>query len=108
MFITEKWDGRVKARMCVNRSKQRKWIQKEDNSSPTISIEALFIQSKINMHEQRDIITLDIPNAFIQMVHTGKMVHMKICGELVDILVLIDLNTYIDYITIENGRKVLY
>ena len=58
--------------------------------------------------EQKDNITLDILNAFIQTVHIGKMVHMKICSELVDILVSIDPNTYKHYVTIENGKKVLY
>ena len=108
IFITEKWDGRIKARMCANSSKQRKWMQKEDSSSPTTSIEALFIQSTINAKEKQDNITLDISNAFIQTKHTSKTIHMKIRGELVDILVSIDPTTYEDYVTYENGKKVLY
>ena len=33
---------------------------------------------------------------------------MKIRGELVDILVSINPTTYEDYVTYENGKKVLY
>ena len=94
IFLTEKRDGRIKARMCANGSKQRNWMQKEESSSPTTSIEALFMQSTINAKEKRDNITLDIPNAFIQMEHKGQTVHMKIRGELVDILISIDRNYY--------------
>ena len=80
IFLTEKWDGQIKARMCANGSKQRDWMQKEESSSPTTSIEALFLQSTINAHKKRHNITLNIPNAFIQMDHEGQTVHMKIRG----------------------------
>ena len=50
--------------MCANGSKQRNWMKKEESSSPTTSIEALFIQSTINAKEKRNNITFDILNAF--------------------------------------------
>ena len=42
------------------------------------------------------------------MEHKGQTVHMKICGELVDILISIDQNYYQDYVTYERGQKVIY
>ena len=83
-------------------------MHKEESSSPTTSIEALFLQSTTNAHERRHNITLDIPNAFIQTEHEGQTVHMKIRGRLVDILVSIDPSTYEPFVTIEYGQKVLY
>ena len=83
-------------------------MQKEESSSPTTLIEALFLQSTINAHEKHNNITLDIPNAFIQTKHEGETVHMKIRGQLVDILVQIDKNYYESYVIPEKGQKVLY
>jgi len=38
MFIKEKRDGKIKARGCVDGRPQRLYTNKEDMSSPTISI----------------------------------------------------------------------
>ena len=67
IFLIEKRDRSIKARACANGSTQRACIQKEEASSPIASTEALIMTSEIDAEEERDIVTLDIPNAFVQM-----------------------------------------
>ena len=60
--------------------------------SPTASLESILLTAVIDAHEERDVMTCDIPNAFIQAempeVRDGKeRVYMKITGVLVDLLV---------------------
>ena len=42
LFLTEKHDGRVKARHCANGSKQHNWMQKEETASPTVMLQFVF------------------------------------------------------------------
>ena len=67
----------------------------------------------IDAKENRDVMTADIPNAFIQ-AHMPKLengedrVIMKITGVLVDLLVKLAPDVYTSYVVFENGKKVLY
>jgi hypothetical protein len=61
----EKRDGRIKARTCENGSTQRSYIGKADTASPTVLTEAIFITTAIEANQQRDIMTVDISNAFV-------------------------------------------
>lgn len=109
IFLTEKRDGRIKARHCANGSSQRDYLSKEDVSSPTVSTEATLLTAVIDAEEKRDVATCDIPNAFIQtdLDETNERIIMKIRGVLVDILCEMD-DKYKDYIILENGRRVVY
>lgn len=67
----------------------------------------------IDAKEERDVMSCDIPNAFIQakmpVVKKGdERVIMKITGVLVDILVQMAPNVYSKFVMYENGKKVLY
>ena len=112
MFLTEKRTGEIKGRMVYNGKPTREWLSKEDSASPTASLEAIFTLAAIDAHEGRDVMTADIPNAFIQteMPDTpGKdKVIMKITGVLVDMLVQLDPITYEEHVVFEKNRKVLY
>ena len=66
MFLTEKNDKRVKGRMVYNGKPTREWLSRQDLSSPTAALESIFITGVIDAHEGRDVMTCDIPNAFIQ------------------------------------------
>ena len=66
IFLTEKRDGRVKVRTCANGSSQPDYIPREDAVSPTASTDSVLITGVIETKQQRDIMTLDIPNAFVQ------------------------------------------
>ena len=66
IFLTEKRDGQIKAQTCANGSTQQEYMTKEDSASPTTALESVLSISTINAKENRDIGTVDIPNAFIQ------------------------------------------
>ena len=112
MFLTEKRDGRIKGRMVYNGKPTREWLSKEEVASPTVSLEALYILGTIDAHERRDIMTADVPNAFIQTpMPKGEGVErvmMKITGVLVDMLVRLDPELYSGHVVFEKGRKVVY
>lgn len=111
IFLVEKKDGRVKARYCANGSTQRSYIAKEDAASPTAASESHLLTAVIDAKEERDVMSADIPNAFVQteMETNGKdRVIMKIRGVLVDMLVALNPELYQPFVVIEEGEKVLY
>ena len=63
MFLTDKNDTSVKARMCVDGSKQE--MDKSECSASTISTDALFITLVTDADKGRDVATIDIPGAFL-------------------------------------------
>ena len=44
----------------------REWLSREESARPTASLEGIFITGVIDAKEDRDIMSADIPNAFIQ------------------------------------------
>ena len=65
IFLAEKRNGDIKARTCANGSSQRDYMPKEEVSSPTAATESIFLTGAIEAKQNRDILTLDIPNAFV-------------------------------------------
>ena len=65
MFLTEKKTKEIKGRLAYNGKPTRDWISREDKSSPTAHTESILLTSGIDAMEGRDMMTLDIPNAFI-------------------------------------------
>jgi hypothetical protein len=113
MFLTEKRDKSVKGRMVYNGKPTREWLLREDAASPTAALESIMITGVIEAKEQRDFMTCDIPNAFIQALLPKKdlgedRVVMKITGVLVDMLVDINPELYGPAVVLENQKKVLY
>ena len=47
IFLTEKKDGRIKARHCANANPQRQWMDRDEVSSPTVTTEAIMITGVI-------------------------------------------------------------
>jgi hypothetical protein len=112
IFLIEKRDGSIKARTCANGSTQRSYIPKEEAASPTAATESIIITGVIEAKQNRDVMTLDIPNAFVQTsIPQGEgdeKIIMKIRGVLVDILLEMSPETYKDYVVYEGKNKVLY
>ena len=86
----------------------REWLSREDSSSPTASLDSIILTGVIGTHEERDVMTCNIPNAFIQVlmpkVKIGEeRVMMKITGVLVDMLVDINPMLYGPTVVYENG-----
>jgi hypothetical protein len=105
LFLTEKRDGRIKGRACANGSIQREYINREDAASPTAMTESILITATIDAKQGHDVMTADIPNAFVQTEiedkGVGQRVIMKIRGALVDILLEIDNDVYLSYVVYE-------
>lgn len=107
MFLKQKRSGKIKGRGCADGRKQRLYTNKEDASSPTVAIESLLLSSVIDATEGRHVITCDIPGAFMQ-ADMDELVHMKLEGEMAELLEKIDPSLYRKYIVIEKGKPVLY
>ena len=103
MFLTEKRTGEVKARGV-----QRQHVAKEEAAAPTVTSEAIFIQSTIYANENRDVATCDIPGAFLQ-ADNPDFVLMRLDGILAELMVKIAPKLYRKYVTTNaKGRSVLY
>ena len=68
MLLTEKnnADKTVKGHLVYDDSKTRDWVTHEEAASPTVLMESISLTTVIDAKEKRDIMTADIPNAFIQ------------------------------------------
>ena len=112
MLLTRKKSGDIKGRLVYNGKGTRSWISREDKSSPTVLNESLMLTCAVDAYEKRDIMSLDIPNAYIQAAvpekEKGERIIMKICGKLVDWLCKIDPAAYLPFVVYERGVKVLY
>jgi len=67
LFLAEKQDGTIKGRQVYNGKPTQEWLSKEDAASPTVSLESIMLLAAIDAYKKRDNMTVDIPNAFIQM-----------------------------------------
>jgi hypothetical protein len=91
----------------------REWLSREESASPTAALESIMLTALIDAHEERDIMTCDIPNAFIQALMTkvkdgDERVMMKFTGVLVNMLVKLNPELYGPYVVYERNRQVLY
>jgi hypothetical protein len=104
MFLGKKRDKTVKGRMVYNSKPTREWLSREDSTSPTAALESIMLTAIVDAKEGRDVMTCDIPDAFIQTklpdIKDGdkRFVSMKITGVLVDLLVGISLGVYGPYV----------
>ena len=66
MFLKRKHSGKMKGRGYANGRPQREYITKEESSSPTVSLYALMGSCVMDAIDNRKVITVDIPGAFLQ------------------------------------------
>lgn len=111
-YLGEKGNGDVKGIVVFNGKPTREYLGKEDSTSPTASVESVFLTCVIHAHKGRDIMSADVPNAFIQAIFPRTpgqdRTVMKITGKLVDILVNMHPNVYRNYVVLKKGKRVLY
>lgn len=112
MLLTQKKSGDIKGRLVYNRKGTRSWISREDKSSPTVLNESLMLICAIDIFEKRNLMTLNIPNAYIQAEippqKKGERIVMKIRGKLVDWLCQVDPTAYSPFVVVEKSVRVLY
>jgi hypothetical protein len=65
IFLIEKKDGRIKARTCANGSTQREYTDQDKAASPTAMAESHLITAVIEAKQGCDVMTSNIPNAFV-------------------------------------------
>jgi Reverse transcriptase (RNA-dependent DNA polymerase) len=106
MFLKQKRCSKIKGHGCADGRKQCLYKTKEESSSPTVSIKALFLTCMIDTMEDHYIVTCDIPGAFMH-ADIDELIHIKLEGELVDLLIQLDA-TYKEFISVENGKRVIY
>ena len=100
--------GKVKGRTCADGSVQRGYISKEDSSSPTISLQALFATWIIDSIEDRKVKTFGFLGAYLHAeIPEEERVFMKFEKEFVDIMCEVNPE-YKDHVRFEHGKKVLY
>ncbi len=107
IFLRQKKNGMVKARSCANGSPQREHIAKEEAAAPTVALEWVFLTSTIDAKENREVVTIDIPGAFLHADNEDYVI-MKMVGTLAELMVKTNPKMYRQYIVLEKGRTVLY
>ena len=87
IFLTKKRDGSIKARTCANGSVKRKYTTKQEATSSIVTTEGLLTTCVVDAKQGRNIITLYIPNAFVQtpLLESNEQIIMKMNGKLVEI-----------------------
>jgi hypothetical protein len=114
IFLVEKRDGSVKGQTCANGSTQRKYMDRDEAASPTASTESILITATIDAKQNRDIMTADILNAFVQTdvdkknYVKGERLILKARGPIVNMLLDIAPEVYTDFVTYERGSKIIY
>ncbi len=106
IFLKEKRNGTVKAQSCANRSVQRDHVAKEEAASPTVVLESVFVTNAIDVKENREVVTIDIPGAFLHATNDNYVV-MRMNGRLAELMAKTDPKLYRKYLTDEKGKKVI-
>ncbi len=108
IFLKEKRDKSVKARMCADGRKQRGDWTKQESTLPTVATESVFITAVINVHEGWDVATFNIPGAVLH-ANSNKDITMILKGKLAELMVQVAPNLYRKYITVDRkGTTILY
>jgi hypothetical protein len=94
--------------MCADGRKQRGDWTKQDTTSPTILMEAVFIAAVIEVHKECNVACFDIPGAFLH-VDSDKDITMILKGRLAELMVKVVPNLYRKYIPFDRrGAAILY
>ena len=105
-MIKQKRDGKIKGRACADGRKQRRYITKEQVSSPTVQLESLMLSLLIDAHENRDVATADVVGAYLLAIMNDYII-VKISGTTANIMCQVNPQ-YKDFIVNEKGKPTLY
>ena len=89
MFVKRKRNGTLKSRFLADGSQQVRSLSQIDASSPTVSTEAVFIQSAIDAMEKRHHATVDVEGAYLHSLMDEEVL-IRVEPIITDILVKID------------------
>ena len=107
MFLKRKRSGKMKARGCANGHPQQEYITKEESSSPNVSLYALMMLCLMDAIDERKVITVNIPGAFLQGnwpqdKHPGYIIFK---GIIVDMIYKIDSSYHDKVIWSKDGKR---
>ena len=110
IHLKEKRIGDVKARGCTDGRPQRIYTAKEETTAPTVTLGGLIITCTIDAFEQQDVVTLDIPRAFLQtkMSEDEEVVHVVLEGWMAELITKRDPPTYQEYVHKRHGQACIY
>ena len=66
IFLKRKRSRKMKGRGCVNGRPQQEYVPNKQSTSPTVSLYALMGSCVMNVLDDRKVITVNIPGAFLQ------------------------------------------
>jgi hypothetical protein len=109
VFLKRKRCGKVKARGCADGRPQRKYILKDESSSPTVSIDAIMTSCLMDAIKGRKVATCDILGAFLQVEWPAERdCYLKFEGAMVSMICDIDPKYKQNIVYSKNGRKYIY
>ena len=87
-------------------------MSRADSASSTVSLKGFVLTAIVDAHEERDIMTEDISNAFVQaplpMKNGDERIHVKITDAPVDVPVKMNPNPHEPHVVCEKGKKIIY
>ena len=105
-LIKQKRCGKVKGRVVADGRKQRKFVPREEATSPTIKLESLLMSLVIDAKEKRSVATADIVGAYLLADMKDKVI-VKLTGESVRIMCK-NNSKYNDFVTKEKNKEIIY
>ena len=96
----------IKGRSCADGRPEKNRYNKDEISSPTVSMDAFFISLLIDAKEERAVNVADVAGAYLH-AFMEDVVHMRIEGNEVDLMCEVHPE-WDQFVTIQNGKKVLY
>jgi hypothetical protein len=91
----------------VRWSVQREHVAKDEAASPTVALESVFVTAAIDAKENREVVTIAIPGAFLHATNDDYVV-MRMNGTLAELMAKTDPKLYRKYLMDEKDKKVLY
>ena len=86
-------------------------MSEADSASSTVSSKGFVLTVIVDAHEERDVMTEDISNAFMQASSLTKdeneRIHMKITDALVDVSVKMNSNSCESHVVCEKEKKII-
>ena len=97
----------IKGRGCANGRPQQEYITKEESSSPTVSLYALIGSCVMDAMDGRNMITVNIPGAFLQgdWSQDEHPRYIMFKGIMVDMIYEIDPSYHDKFVCSKDGKK---
>ena len=76
-------------------------------ASPTVVTESVFLTAIIDVLEGQDVAIINVPGAFMQ-ADMDALVHMCFTRKMINLLMEVDHDMYVPYVTYEGKERVMY